>query len=202
MKKLYENIENIYIKGGIGQLSEVVRVMDIALQNIADNTEQLTGYLSKYNVSNKGAQYDKVVRTSLRLRDELFRTSQELNDMQNQIVLYQNKMYRYEDMSETASTPNPYLVTKTQINVDNTIMQFNRTDMKELAATLRNYSERVYHHMKTIIEKKKSIASVWKDPQYDDFAEFIDGIMRNVVEALKIYEDYVIYLEDKIKELN
>ena len=202
MKKLYENIENIHIKGGIGQLSEVVRVIDHALQNIADYTERLNGYLSKYSVSNKGAQYDKVVRTSLRLRDELFQTSQELNDMQNQIVLYQNKMYRYEDVSETASTPNPYLVTKTQINVDTTIMQFNRTDMRELAATLRNYSERVYHHMKTIIEKKKSIASVWKDPQYDDFAEFIDGIMRNVVEALKVYEDYVIYLEDKIKELS
>jgi hypothetical protein len=202
MKKLYENIENIHIKGGIGQLSEVVKVMDIALQNIADNTEQLTGYLSKYSASNKGVQYDKVVKTSLRLRDELFRTSQELNDMQNQIVIYQNKMYRYEDMSETASTPNPYLVSKKQINVDTTIMQFNRTDMMELAATLRNYSERVYHHMKTIIEKKNSIASVWKDPQYDDFAEFIDGIKRNVVEALKVFEDYVIYLEDKIKELS
>lgn len=202
MKKLYENIENIHIKGGIGQLSEVVKVMDIALQNIADNTEQLTGYLSKYSASNKGAQYDKVVKTSLRLRDELYQTSQELNDMQNQIVIYQNKMYRYEDMSETASTPNPYLVSKKQINVDTTNMQFSRTDMMELAATLRNYSERVYHHMKTIIEKKNSIASVWKDPQYDDFAEFIDGIKRNVVEALKVFEDYVIYLEDKIKELS
>ena len=202
MKKLYENIENIHIKGGIGQLSEVVKVMDIALQNIADNTEQLTGYLSKYSASNKGVQYDKVVKTSLRLRDELFRTSQELNDMQNQIVIYQNKMYRYEDMSETASTPNPYLVSKKQINVDTTIMQFNRTDMMELSATLRNYSERVYHHMKSIIEKKNSIASVWKDPQYDDFAEFIDEIKMNVVEALKVFEDYVIYLEDKIKELS
>jgi hypothetical protein len=111
-------------------------------------------------------------------------------------------MYRYEDMSETASTPNPYLVSKKQINVDTTIMQFNRTDMMELAATLRNYSERVYHHMKTIIEKKNSIASVWKDPQYDDFAEFIDGIKRNVVETLKVFEDYVIYLEDKINELS
>ncbi len=202
MKKLYENIENIHIEGGIGQLSEVVRVMDMALQNIADNTEQLTCYLSKYRVSNKGAQYEKVVKTSLKLRDELFVTSQELNDMQNQIVMYQNKMYRYEDMSEMASTPNPYLVTKKQVNVDTTIMQFDRTDMMELVATLRNYSERVYHHMKTIIEKKNSIASIWRDPQYDDFAEFIDGIKQNVGEALKVYEDYVIYLEEKIKELS
>ena len=180
----------------------MVRAMDISLQNIADNTDQLTGYLAKYSASNKGAQYDKVVKTSLHLRDEMFQASLELNEMQNQIVAYQNKIYRYEDMSEVAQTPNPYLVTKRQVNVDISVVQFNRTDMIELAAALRNYSERVYHHIKTISEKKNSIASVWRDTQYDDFAEFIDGVMRNVVEAIRVYEDYVLYLEDKIKELS
>ena len=54
MKKLYENIEDINIKGGVEQLSEMVRAMDISLQNIADNTDRLVGYLIKYSVSNKG----------------------------------------------------------------------------------------------------------------------------------------------------
>ena len=201
MKKLYENIEHINIKGGIGQLSEVVRVMDDSLQNIADYTDQLTGYLSKYSSTNKGSQYDKVVKTSLALRDELFQMSQELNDMQNQIVIYQNKMFRFEDMQEMAPMPNPYLVTKKQISVDTSVMQFNRTEMLEVATTLRNYHEHVSHHMRIITENKNSIASVWNDPQYDDFAEFIDGINQNVHEALKVFEEYVIYLENKIEEL-
>ena len=202
MKKLYENIDDIHIKGGVGQLSEVVRAMDVSLQNIADNTDLLTNHLARYSASNKGAQYDKVVKTSLRLRDELFQASLELNEMQNQIVAYQNKIYRYEDMPDVAQAPNPYLVTKRQITVDTSVVQFNRTDMIELAAALRNYSERVYHHLKTINEKKNSIASVWRDTQYDDFAEFIDGIIRNVVEAIRVFEDYILYLEDKIKELS
>lgn len=201
MKKLYENIEDINIKGGVGQLSDMVRAMDISLQNIADNTEQLTGYLARYSSSNKGAQYKKVVKTSLWLRDEMFQASVDLNEMQNQIVAYQNKIYRYEDMSESAATPNPYFVTKRQITVDTAIVQFNRSDMIDLAAALRNYSERVYHHIRTINQKKNSVASVWMDTQYDDFAEFIGRVTKNIVDALKIYEEYVVYLEDKIKEL-
>ena len=45
MKKLYEHIEDIDIRGGVEQLSDVVRAMDISLQNIADNTDQLVNYL-------------------------------------------------------------------------------------------------------------------------------------------------------------
>lgn len=202
MKKLYENIEDINIRGGVDQLSEVVRAMDISLQNIADNTDQLVGYLVKYSASNKGAQYEKVVSTSLHLCDEMFEASVELNDMQNQIVAYQNKIYRYEEMAESAQQPNPYLVTKRQISVDTSIVQFNRSDMLDVAAALRNYSERVYHHIKTINEKKNSIAAVWRDTQYDDFAEFVSEVTRNVVDAIKLFEDYVIYLEEKIKELS
>ncbi len=202
MKKLYERIEDINIKGGVEQLSEVVRAMDVSLQNIADNTDQLVGYLVKYSASNKGAQYEKVVKTSLELRDEMFEASVELNDLQNQIVAYQNKIYRYEDMAESAQQPNPYLVTKRQITVDTSIIQFNRSDMLNVAAALRNYSERVFHHIKTINDKKNSIASVWRDTQYNDFAEFVSEVTKNVVNAIRVFEDYVIYLEEKIKELN
>ena len=201
MKKLYENIEDINIKGGVEQLSEMVRAMDISLQNIADNTDRLVGYLIKYSVSNKGVQYKKVVNTSLHLRDEMFEASIDLNDMQNQIVEYQNKIYRYEDMAESAQRPNPYLPTKRQINIDTSIVQFSRSDMLDVAAALRNYSEVVFHHIKTINEKKNTLGAVWRDTQYNDFADFIDEVTKNVVDAIKLFEDYVIYLEEKIKEL-
>ena len=75
MKKLYENIEDINIRGGVSQLSEVVTAMDIALQNIAENTHQLVGQLIRYSASNKGTQYEKVVNTSMALREELYDAS-------------------------------------------------------------------------------------------------------------------------------
>ena len=201
MKKLCENIEDINIKGSVSQLSEVVREMDVSLQNIADKTEQLTGYLEKYSSSNKGLQYQRVVDTSFRLRDEMIQASIELNELQNQIVAYQNKIYRYEDMSENAPAPNPYLVTKRQVNVDTSVTQFRRSDMIELVAALRNYSEQVYNHIYRINQKKNNIAYFWMDTQYDAFADFIDIITKKIVDAIKVYEEYVIYLEEKIKEL-
>ncbi len=202
MKKLYENIEDINIKGGVSQLSEVIRAMDISLQNIADNSDQLTTYLVRYSAANKGSQFEKVVKVSSALRDKLYQASLELNDMQNQIVVYQNKIYRYEDLPENAPAPNRYMVSRRTVTVSTSEVKFTRTDMMNIVAALRNYSERVYHHIKTINEKKNSIAAVWNDSQYDSFAEFIDSITSNIVEGIKVYEEYVIYLEEKIKELN
>lgn len=201
MKKLYENIENINIKGGVDQLSDIVRVMDVSLQNIADNSEQLVGYLSKYSSSNKGLQFEKVTLTASKLRDMLFDASYELNEMQNQIVTYQNKIYRYEDMAQAAVSPNPYLVTKRPIMVDKTAVQFSRSDMIQVVAVLRNYSEKVYHHLKQINRKKNEAALIWLDSQYKDFASFVEMVTKNVINAIRTYEEYVIYLEEKIKEL-
>lgn len=202
MKRLYDNIEDIYIKGGIEQLSEVVTTMDMSLQNIADKTDLLVGYLIKHNTSNAGAQYQNVVSNSLALRDTLFEASIELNDMQKQIVDYQNKIYRYEGMMERAGKPNQYIVSKRYITIDSSNVKMVRSDMIELITVLREYREQVYFHLKTIKEKKNSIAAVWCDTQYDDFAEFIDGVTKNVVDAMADFDNYVLELEEKIKELS
>ena len=202
MKKLYERIEDINIKGGLEPLSEVLTVMDSALQNIAAYTDKLVKHLVKFNATNMGKRYENVVSNSLRLRDDLFDASYQLNDMQNQIVAYQNKIYRYEGMAELAEKPNPYLVTKADVTVTNSGIQFNKTDMIELVTLLRNYSEGVYNQLRTIKEKKEEIAEVWQDSQYKDFAEFVDRVIRKVFGTIKIFEDFVLELEARIKGLD
>ena len=202
MKKLYSNINDIHIAGDISQLSDVVTTIDISLQEIADKSDQLANQLAKYSASNKGAQYAKIVKTALNLRDELYQASVDLNDMQNQIVAYQNKIYRYEGMSECAPPPNKHQVGKRQISVDTSAVQFDRADMVDLSAKLKNYNDTVYYSIRAINERKSSIASVWRDTQYNDFAAFIDNVSRNIAKAIKIYAEYVLVLENKIKELN
>lgn len=202
MKKLYQNIEDIHITGGIEQLSEAVSNMDKILQNIADSTDKLTNYLIKYSSTNKGLQYQKIVKTSIRLRDNLFEKSLELNDMQNQIVLYQNKIYRYEDINRSASKPNPYLINKKKVVVDTSAIKFERQDMINLVANINNYCERVRFHIRNLVKKKNSMSGFWKDSQFRDFSSFIDDISKEALDAIKIYSDYVVVLEDKIKGLN
>ena len=48
MRKLYENIEDIHIKGSPAELTEIITAMDISLQKISEGTEQLTLKLIKY----------------------------------------------------------------------------------------------------------------------------------------------------------
>lgn len=200
MNKLFNSIEDVDIRDDIGQLSELVGEIDITLQDIANETEDLFENLIRFSASNKGVQYEKVIDACTTLRNELHDASLEMNDLQNQIVAYQNKIYRYEDMLERAARPNQYLVTRRQIDTDATHTKFDRSEMMELEAILKNYGECVYHHLVSINEKKESIASVWRDSQYDRFANFIGDITKDVVSGLKIYDEYVVHLEEKIKE--
>ena len=201
MKKLNVNIEDIYIKGGPGQLTDLVKSIDRALQNIADNTDQMTGYLMRYSISNKGAQFDKAVKSTMSLRDELFDASLEFNEMQNQIVAFQNKVFEFEGITEMAAAPNPYLVTKRPVNVDSSATQINRAELLEILAIMRNYIENVVYQCRAIMDKKNEVAAIWRDRQYNDFSGFIDNIIREVGKSVKEMEEYTQVLEEKIKGL-
>lgn len=201
MKRLFENIEDIYIKGDISELTSVVKVIDASMQNIADVSDQLAEKLAKYASSNKGLQFERVITTSVTLRDELYQASLELNDMQNQIVAYQNKIYRYEGLSQSAEVPNAYLVNRRAISYDSSEFMFSRTEMNEVCELLKNYRDFVSQHLSRVSDGRNDIGMIWQDTQYNDFSVFIDEVIKKVTDALGIYDDYRVYLENQIKEL-
>ena len=99
MKKLYENIEDIYIEGNPENLTELITDIDNDMQAITNDTEQLTYNLIKYSEVIKGVQFKNTLDTVLVLSDTLSEASRELNRMQNEIVEYQNRI----------SLPKPYI---------------------------------------------------------------------------------------------
>lgn len=202
MRKLYENIEDIYIKGSPAELTSIITAMDISLQNISEETEQLAAKLVKYSDSNKGTQYERIIARLLALRDVLYQASVDLNGMQNEIVAYQNKIFRYEDMPELASAPNPHMVQRINIRVDVSMVQFNLAEMMSVSAELQNYSKAIIYHTQNLLDNKEQAATIWLDSQYTIFAQFIDDVCKEIISALKIFDEYVLVLEEKIKELN
>lgn len=202
MNRLFTHIEDINIKGSPDELSRLISQMDMSMQNIAESTERISHLLLKYSNSNKGDMYRRVVNTLLKLRETLYESSMELNSIQNDIVEYQNKIFRYEGLSKSAPPPNKYLVQRTSINTDTSAVQFNRSEMETVASNLKNYNDFVFHQAKLLIESKKQAASVWRDSQYIKFSEFIDSVCRNIEHALKKFDEYRMILEQKIKELN
>ena len=104
-------------------------------------------------------------------------------------------------MAEWVEKPNPCLITKTDVTLTNSGVQFTKRDMIELVTLLRSYSEGVLRQLNTIKDKKDSIAAVWLDSQYNDFAEFVSEVIRKVVGTVKIFDDFVDDLEERIKGL-
>lgn len=201
MKKLYVNIEDIHIKGGPNQLTEVVTRMDNALQKLSQETEDITAWVARYSISNKGSQYEKMAKALADLRNKLYDSSQQLNEIQNEIVLYQEKVMRYEGISGSPTTPNKYIVSRANIHVDTTEVHFILSEMNDLKSRLNSYCEMVYYGIQDIVRGKNEIAQVWLDTQYNDFSEFVDEINMESLKSLSIFREYLEYLDTVLKEV-
>lgn len=202
MKKLYENIEDIYIEGDPENLTELITDMDNYLQAISNDTEQLTYGLVKYSEVIKGVQFKNTLETVLVLSDTLCEASRELNRMQNEIVEYQNRIFRFEEMNSFASVPNKYIVERVTINADSLVRKYEVSELISLLQDLNDYSVNVSNFTEKILDAKDNISAIWRDSQYDLFSDFIDDICIEITNALKKFDKYAAYLDEKIKELS
>ncbi len=108
----------------------------------------------------------------------------------------------YEDTSSRAQSPNQYHVTKRRISTESGIVKFEKNEMIMVNSTLKNYSEKVKHYIHVVKEKKEAIGNIWRDRQYKDFSEFIDSLIIEIHNGFKVYDEYTLLLDNKIKELS
>lgn len=202
MKKLYENIEDIYIEGNPENLTELITDIDNDMQAITNDTEQLTYNLIKYSEVIKGVQFKNTLDTVLVLSDTLSEVSRELNRMQNEIVEYQNRIFRFEEMNSFASVPNKYIVERVMISADSLVRKYEVSELISLVQNLNDYSLNVSNFVRKILDAKDNVSAIWKDSQFSLFSDFIDDICVEITNALKKFDAYASYLDEKIKELN
>lgn len=202
MKKLYENIEDIYIEGNPENLTELITDIDNDMQAITNDTEQLTYNLIKYSEVIKGVQFKNTLDTVLVLSDTLSEASRELNRMQNEIVEYQNRIFRFEEMNSFASVPNKYIVERVMISADPLVRKYEVSELISLVQNLNDYSLNVSNFVRKILDAKDNVSAIWRDSQFSLFSDFIDDICVEITNALKKFDAYATYLDEKIKELN
>lgn len=202
MKKLYENIEDIYIEGNPENLTELITDIDNDMQAITNDTEQLTYNLIKYSEVIKGVQFKNTLDTVLVLSDTLSEASRELNRMQNEIVEYQNRIFRFEEMNSFALVPNKYIVERVMISADSLVRKYEVSELISLVQNLNDYSLNVSNFVRKILDAKDNVSAIWKDSQFSLFSDFIDDICVEITNALKKFDAYASCLDEKIKELN
>ena len=67
-----------------------------------------------------------------------------------------------------------------------------------------NYDTWRFHEANIISKEnnKEAIGNIWRDPQYRDFSEFIDETTTATINSIIVLEEYTVYLNKKITEMN
>lgn len=201
MKKLYVNVDRCEVMGGAQALAPIVQEMDRRLQEFASETERMKGVLFKFYSTNSSEQFQKAATSIYNLSEFLVEAAEQLNEMQNQIVKYQNAIARYNDNSYSFAAPNAHNVKKVRIDINTNHFQFTYDDMIYVNQSIQKYTNDARDTVKHLKANKEEIGSIWKDPQYRDFSDFIDDIVSKAENSISVLEEYSRYLDRKITEL-
>ena len=120
----------------------------------------------------------------------------------NEIVEYQNRILRFEEMNTSVSAPNKYIVERVTINTDSLVRKYEVGELISLLQDLNDYSINVSNFTEKILDAKDNISAIWRDSQYNLFSDFIDDICVEITNALKKFDEYAAYLDEKVKELS
>lgn len=93
------------------------------------------------------------------------------------------------------------MVQKTALNIENSGTSFVLSDMLDVESALSEYSEAIYSQAVKFNEEKDQLASIWSDAQYKDFSDFVESVCKEIIDALKVFDEYRTTLAEKIKEL-
>lgn len=200
MDKLYVNVTRCDVIGGAQALTPIVTEMDKRLQELANETQTMKGILCKFLGSNTSEQYEKATVAVCNLSEFLFNASEQLNEMQGQIVRYQDAIARYNERSDSFSAPNAHNVQKVQIGVDTKRSQFTYDEMIHVNQSIQKYTSDARTTARQLKSNKESIGSIWRDPQFRDFSAFIDEIVSKTENSIVTLEEYSTHLSQKIKE--
>lgn len=201
MRKLFQNITNIKIRGNAGELTEIVRKMDERMQALANETEHVKEVVVKYTDNNKGEQYAKAIAAVSELSKHLYESSETLNDMQRQIVTLQNKTFAYEEQRMHAQQPKRHEVRKITVNTETKVIEFRREDMILVQKQIANYVNNVVETLKRLRDDKNRIGQIWMDDQYRIFDRFIEDVIKTTTQHGRVLDEYAKHLKKQIEIL-
>ena len=202
MKKLHLNITNIHIKAkDPGVLSTLIADIDKQLQTLVASTDSAKSLITKYSGSNNGDQYENACRSLQALSQHIKECTLTINDLEMQVVAFQNKVYRFEGSNKSAPPPKKYIINETRVNTNHATVQYGMAEMKAVSTGLAQYCERARTVIKGILMARNRIATVWLDPQFKDFSAVVDSVRVAAEKHIKELDSYVTYLNTRIKEI-
>lgn len=202
MKKLYSNIDNINIKGRPELLSVAITKIDVVLQALASSTQKVKQAILQYGGSNFGNQYERACVAISNLSRELAVISADMNELQHQVVRYENKCHIYEGEPPSAVSPAGYQVQEIQAEVNVSEFQFHLNEMHLVKKSIDLYISSSAESMGIMRMYRDEIGTFWQDTQFRDFSQIIDEVGAVVYAGCRELEMYSTFLSGKIRELS
>lgn len=203
MKRIRLYVEDIRLKGrDPNVLSDLVFAISKQLQAMCENTDGIRNFLLKYSAISDGEQLNRAIEATSALSNHLNEAIENIYDTQEQVVDYQNKIFKFEDIKQTAPPPRRPSFVEIRISTDRSQINYTVNDLKKLADKIAEYCDSIYGCLKNIESERDKIASVWLDSQYNDFSASIDDVISSINPHLSVLEDYIVYLDNKISEIS
>ena len=199
MKKLYVNVEEVKIKGRPEALTRVVMDIDRRTQELASATELIKGIMYKLSGTNRGKQYKQACDAVTELSADVYDASEVLNDVQHQIIKFENKCHYYEGESISAPSPRRHSVRKIKVSVNTSEILFEKPQMIYVRNALDKYSKLAREECKKLRSNRDSIGRIWTDRQFKDFSVYIDNVCMIVEKGCRELDEYKNYLNERIK---
>lgn len=198
--RLVVRIESVRIKGGIEKLNDPIILMDKLMERLYKDADELACVLEKYFETNKGNQYEVLAKCACDLAKILDDASEDMNKMQHQIVEFQSKTNRWNDVNGPVGAIRRRNEIRINPNVLSQFTYFDNETIMKVYTHVVDFSEKTENNVRQLVLEKDGLKKYWNDPQYENFSDFINEVSDIIRNSLKVFNKYAEYLYGKIQE--
>ena len=148
-----------------------------------------------------GLQYERACTAVTELSTQVFEASETLNDVQRQVIVFEQRVHDYEEDGQNAPAPSRHNVRRVQVEVNTALVQLNTQDMSFVSGALYNYLTNMSEECRKLCMNRDSIGEIWQDPQFKRFSEYIDEICLVISRGCRELNSYRNHLNVQIRNL-
>lgn len=198
MGRTFGEITDIYVIGGVNELYTLIRDSDCTLHEIADSTADIANVIARAAEVSAGEYYQRLVDCTRSLSDVLDRDAEHINDVECAIYNYIERVDDMDFRMTTAAPPQSFEIRR--IDADVNVRDDRREEeiIRDLIDRLEIYCNDLDAARRTLIQQKDDISDIWRDPQYDKYADAIDEALASINPAVEAVRDYLNHLRKPV----
>jgi uncharacterized protein YukE len=174
--------------------ADSIAEIDKRMQDFANATEMMKSIVVSHGGSNYGKQYNNMCLAVNKFSKDIYTASDVLNDLQHQVVEFENKCHVFENEPPSASGT-VHNVNYTELSANTGEFQMHKDQMKAVSNALEAYFAFARQTAMQLRSNRDSICAIWLDSQSKDFSEVIEEVFAMIEAGCQVLDNYKQYLD-------